>query len=198
MRSLLKLIAATAAVCAAPAVQAQNNIFVDNPTNVPGAFFSVESDDIFDGPISATFGRAGIGMGEFTDNFLFTIPQTGLGSGSITTILAGLTGGATDLDFLNVTFSNGSGTFVVPTMTNFGFMESGGLANLPIMMNVQNTLSVTYLSRGQGSYGGNLTFAPAVSPIPEPATWAMMVLGFGAVGFVMRRRRQDTMRVSYA
>jgi hypothetical protein len=31
-----------------------------------------------------------------------------------------------------------------------------------------------------------VTVSPAV---PEPATWAMMLLGFGAAGFVLRRRR---------
>ena len=29
-----------------------------------------------------------------------------------------------------------------------------------------------------------------VPAVPEPATWAMMLLGFGATGFAMRRRRQ--------
>jgi hypothetical protein len=29
--------------------------------------------------------------------------------------------------------------------------------------------------------------------VPEPATWAMMLLGFGAIGFSMRRRRQPTL-----
>ncbi len=33
------------------------------------------------------------------------------------------------------------------------------------------------------------TVFPATTPIPEPATWAMMLLGFGAVGSVLRRRR---------
>lgn len=32
--------------------------------------------------------------------------------------------------------------------------------------------------------------------VPEPATWALMVLGFGAVGAAMRKRRQ--VRVTYA
>jgi hypothetical protein len=26
--------------------------------------------------------------------------------------------------------------------------------------------------------------------VPEPATWAMMILGFGGVGGLMRRRRE--------
>lgn len=29
----------------------------------------------------------------------------------------------------------------------------------------------------------------AINAVPEPATWALMLLGFGAVGFTMRRRR---------
>ena len=29
----------------------------------------------------------------------------------------------------------------------------------------------------------------AVNAVPEPGTWAMMLLGFGAIGFGMRRRR---------
>ena len=29
--------------------------------------------------------------------------------------------------------------------------------------------------------------------VPEPGTWAMMLLGFGATGFAMRRRRKPVM-----
>ena len=29
----------------------------------------------------------------------------------------------------------------------------------------------------------------APSAVPEPASWAMMLLGFGAIGYSMRRRR---------
>ena len=29
----------------------------------------------------------------------------------------------------------------------------------------------------------------AINPVPEPATWAMMLFGFGAVGVAMRRRK---------
>ena len=36
-------------------------------------------------------------------------------------------------------------------------------------------------------------------PVPEPSTWAMMLFGFGALGFAMRRRRgKETLRFRYA
>ena len=35
----------------------------------------------------------------------------------------------------------------------------------------------------------------ALTPsVPEPATWAMMMLGFGALGFSLRRHRQNDVR----
>jgi hypothetical protein len=38
----------------------------------------------------------------------------------------------------------------------------------------------------------------ALTAVPEPATWAMMILGMGAVGFAMRRRRATRAVVCYA
>lgn len=50
-----------------------------------------------------------------------------------------------------------------------------------------------------GGYGGGLTVpgvtklgGEVVTAVPEPATWAMMILGFGAVGSLLRRRRAAT------
>lgn len=52
-----------------------------------------------------------------------------------------------------------------------------------------------------GAYQINLTgvtFGPAaVAGVPEPATWAMMVMGFGAIGAGLRRRQART-TVSFA
>jgi hypothetical protein len=39
------------------------------------------------------------------------------------------------------------------------------------------------------------TLTPAIAPIPEPASWAMMLGGFGLVGAVMRRRAGVMVRV---
>src|SRR5438309_9927484 len=118
----------------------------------------------------------------FTDDFQFTIgpPGGGLigtGSGSISTSTSLLLS-ATDLDILSV-MVNGSPVdilrsclpaLVCPTATD-GLLEFSGTSNVQIFSGVLNHITISGLSRGAGSYGGNLTFLPAV---PEPATWAMM------------------------
>ncbi|HEX7944459.1 MAG TPA: PEPxxWA-CTERM sorting domain-containing protein, partial [Phenylobacterium sp.] len=45
----------------------------------------------------------------------------------------------------------------------------------------------------RGRFGPNFQFdvIPDRPAVPEPATWAMMILGFGAAGTVLRRRRQE-------
>jgi hypothetical protein len=41
-----------------------------------------------------------------------------------------------------------------------------------------------------------VTFAPAQAAVPEPATWAMMLGGFGLIGAAMRRRNEPaTVRI---
>ncbi|MGK6323465.1 PEPxxWA-CTERM sorting domain-containing protein [Sphingomonas sp. DT-51] len=50
-----------------------------------------------------------------------------------------------------------------------------------------------------GDSGGVLTISAATpAAVPEPATWAMMILGMGAVGYAMRRRQKVTAKVRFA
>lgn len=44
--------------------------------------------------------------------------------------------------------------------------------------------------------GGSGGVHPVVPGIPEPDTWAMLVLGFGFLGLSLRRKRHDCGRVS--
>jgi hypothetical protein len=44
---------------------------------------------------------------------------------------------------------------------------------------------------GTSGYGGNLTTA-AIGAVPEPSTWAMMILGFAGIGFLAYRRSGHT------
>jgi len=68
------------------------------------------------------------------------------------------------------------------------------LINRSLSTGVQYFAVVTsFAPSSRGNYSltisgpGTATIGAAV---PEPATWAMMILGMGAVGFAMRRRKQ--------
>jgi hypothetical protein len=45
---------------------------------------------------------------------------------------------------------------------------------------------------GSNSYTGNIGYEllGSVSAVPEPSTWAMMILGFGGIGFMAYRRKE--------
>ena len=57
-------------------------------------------------------------------------------------------------------------------------------------------------SSNVGLYGGRVVELDAIGavagPVPEPATWGMMILGFGALGYAMRRRAKARTNVSFA
>lgn len=50
----------------------------------------------------------------------------------------------------------------------------------------------TFLRGTFNTSGGELTISPAVAAVPEPGTWAIMLVGFGAAGAALRRRRRLT------
>ena len=53
------------------------------------------------------------------------------------------------------------------------------------------TFDVRGGSAGLTGFGG---VADATTSVPEPAIWAMMLIGFGAVGGALRSRRKATLR----
>ena len=78
------------------------------------------------------------------------------------------------------------------TGSNFGDSQNSErftfafLSGLGFNPNVNDTYSVNL------SAGGHSVTAFAqvgAGAVPEPATWAMMLIGFGAIGFQMRRKR---------
>lgn len=181
---------------AAPVVVTPNTVVHPIPTQTLDFF---TSGNIFSGPITATFGDTGIPSGTFTDVFSFIIPQTGTGSGSLSTTTDFYTG-PTDLDIASVMVNGLMATPVFRDITGAicpvrgvgtcGATETFAITNVPIANGATNTITVTGLSRGNGSYGGNATFTPAV---PEPATWAMMMLGFAGIGMALRRRSKPVL-----
>ena len=83
----------------------------------------------------------------------------------------------------------GAGGFVSPTSFGFAPIVAAGLYTL--QFNVANF----------GQNGGNpssLDVAATVSTVPEPSTWAMMILGFFGVGFIAYRRKSTAPRLRLA
>ncbi|OAN63842.1 FxDxF family PEP-CTERM protein [Sphingomonas sp. TDK1] len=202
-RSLLLFAAAPALLASATVANAATII---TPSVQPTGTTFVVAGDIFKGPIAATFGHTGIAAGEFTDIFQFTIPQNGVGSGSVTTgVTKGGFGMMTDLDITSVmvngraairTLTDINGVFCTDrSVGTCGAGETFSVTDAMVKFGELNSVTVTGISRGLGSYGGNATFMP--SGVPEPASWGMMILGMGGIGFATRRRRAVSTRVAY-
>jgi len=157
---------------------------VGNATTFPvgSSHFFLTSGTPFSPSITATFFNGFDTTTTFDDSFTFTIPQNGIGSGSISTSFS-----ATDSNKLTITnlFVNG----ISYALTTAASGQSATVGNIPISLGMLNTIRVTGFTQGSGVYSGTATFATL--PVPEPASWAMMIIGFGIVGVAFRRRSTE-------
>jgi hypothetical protein len=96
-----------------------------------------------------------------------------------------------------------------PSPDNVFNISQSTLNNLgPFPLNGVTVSDIHFVEYGDGSYDGSkwtnpegktstlkiladFTFATAAPPVPEPSTWAMMILGFGGVGFMAYRRKRN-------
>jgi hypothetical protein len=96
-------------------------------------------------------------------------------------------------------FTGGS---VVGGVYSGGTLVSGGStsgsSNSLTLNNVSLTPNTDYtfvysgaLGKTPGNISGNAAFA--IAAVPEPATWGLMLLGFGGMGMAMRRRRRPAL-----
>lgn len=75
--------------------------------------------------------------------------------------------------------------------TGTGFFNLDFGASAPATVTLSNFADrYQSLAVGTGSGTGRV-----VAAVPEPSTWAMMLFGFGGIGFSMRRRRSTTSRL---
>jgi hypothetical protein len=51
---------------------------------------------------------------------------------------------------------------------------------------------LNFLESGPSDQQGNLLDNVVLAAVPEPSTWAMMILGFAVIGFMGYRRRKDS------
>lgn len=85
--------------------------------------------------------------------------------------------------------------------------QFGGGTGVPLNISTNllagaNTLSFLVQNdsgtSGPGSNPAGLRVSAVFSAVPEPGTWMLMLLGFGAVGFSMRRRQKTQVRFQFA
>ena len=133
-----------------------------------------------DGSITGVFGDTAVAGGGFSHVFDFVFPVNGAGGATISSILT-LGAPSTNINFTSVKLNG-----VELDLVSNGNVEFRSLFNLPITAGAQK-LEVFGWSGGNGSYSGTLTFGSAV---PEPATWAMMIIGFTGAGVAIRTQRR--------
>ena len=142
-----------------------------------------------------TTGTVGSPLG-FSEEFTFSLPSMGLTSASVTSE-ATIRFGATDLDFTSVTLNGQALELLAIGLNEFAFLTAGPLSTAA----GTQTLVVNGLARGNGSFGGSISFSPTAA-VPEPTTWALLLLGFAAIGFSMRRSkpsvRETRVRYNFA
>jgi hypothetical protein len=122
---------------------------------------------------------------QITVNFAFTAPSVFGGNVNGTTV------GQSFLGIYENGYVNWAGNG--STLLDFG---NGGQLRITLF-NTKFNEGFFGLNDGK-KYGGvvDAKFKLVTAPVPEPATWAMMIAGFGLVGAAMRRRQ--TMTVTYA
>jgi hypothetical protein len=153
-----------------------------------GAVVTVDSSTtVVSGPMTVAdtttigFTEASLSSPTFIETVVFTNTLAGLYSITLTT-------SSPAVDFTSAILSGLGGPYNLVEIDDDGTNEFWRLAN-PVTLDASTyTLSINGNNSGAGSLGGSITIRQA-NAVPEPATWAMMLLGFGAVGFAMRRRR---------
>ena len=145
------------------------------------------------GPLDLSLGNDSFGRdnasGSFVDTYSFTL--AGMSYVTSGTASSASSGAAQDLDFSSVVITTAAdpGTAILTFDGNLGSDANEFYSLSPTLLGAGDYLLIVkgVNTPDMASYDGTLAIAAAV---PEPETYALMLAGFGALGFVARRRKQ--------
>ncbi|WP_419809195.1 PEPxxWA-CTERM sorting domain-containing protein [Sphingomonas sp.] len=135
------------------------------------------------------------GPGDGENSFLlFTAPKTGVYTYDVT-VTRGDSGDGVNL----FTFNSFDGTKPMIATVNAGSPNYVFQYSQLLTAGQQVGLGIDRGGPGNTYFNDSTLFSGTISgAVPEPATWALMIVGFGAVGGAMRRRSAVRTNVSFA
>ena len=176
MRKLvLASLASIALVSASPALAGKAN--VQTLPSVDACSMVCDGPTTVGSETTIGFTEAGLTAPTFTEWLTFTNDLAGTYALTLDTSSAGI-------DFTSAILTGPGGPYELVEEFDNGISEFWNLSSLFLEAGTY-TLTINGDNSSTGSLGGTVT----INAVPEPGTWAMMLLGFGAAGYAMRRRR---------
>jgi hypothetical protein len=118
-----------------------------------------------------------------------TVPTVSLGTRSQFSNVSGTFGGVSEVASLIWFSSSGGLAITAPGLGLTQFISTIVFTGLPA--DPQFTIGSFTLTNPVLQLSDTLTIS-AVAAVPEPSTWAMMILGFAGVGFMAYRRKSKS------
>ncbi|WP_293907908.1 FxDxF family PEP-CTERM protein [Phenylobacterium sp.] len=181
MRTMTKFLGAVAAVAVMASASSAGAVTIFTNINQVNL-------DLFG---TATFGATTTDLGAFTHTFNFM--TTGLNDASSSVVTIQLKSGKKDIDFTSVKLDGFA-------FTQTGFDPSAETWDLTTALLTAGSHAIvlkgSVVSAGPAlkdaaSYSGTLNISAIA--VPEPATWALMMVGFGGAGAMLRSRRRTAL-----